>query len=74
VDRTLDLKGMTCPFPVIEAKKALAMLVPGATLTVLATDPAAGRDLAALCEAGGHRFSDRGEAAGVFSFAIRKRA
>jgi len=48
--------------------------VPGATLTVLATDPAAGRDLAALCEAGGHRFSDRGEAAGVFSFAIRKRA
>ncbi len=74
MDRTLDLKGMTCPFPVIEAKKALAALAPGATLTVLATDPAAGRDLAALCEAGGHGFAERGTAGGVFSFAIRKRA
>lgn len=72
MDQTLDLKGTTCPFPVIEAKKALANLPAGATLTILATDPAAGRDLAALAESGGYHFTIHGENAGAYSYAIRK--
>jgi tRNA 2-thiouridine synthesizing protein A len=41
---TLDLRGMTCPLPVLKANKALRAMAPGARLTVLATDPAAVKD------------------------------
>ena len=36
----LDVKGLTCPLPVLKANKALRGMAGGARLTVLATDPA----------------------------------
>ena len=51
VDRmntTLDARGLACPLPAVKARGALARVPPGAALIVLATDPEAPLDLAAV--------------------------
>jgi tRNA 2-thiouridine synthesizing protein A len=53
----VDARGLSCPLPTIKARQALAALEPGATLVVLATDPEAPLDLAALAADGGHGFA-----------------
>jgi tRNA 2-thiouridine synthesizing protein A len=46
--RTLDVRGLRCPIPLIRARAALAGAPAGERLVVLATDPEAPIDLAAL--------------------------
>ncbi len=48
MERTLDVRGLACPLPLVKARAALAGLAPGDVLVVLATDPEAPIDLAAL--------------------------
>ena len=48
MDTTLDARGLACPLPAIKARRALAGVPPGAALVVLATDPEAPIDLAAV--------------------------
>ncbi|MEA2311160.1 MAG: tRNA 2-thiouridine synthesizing protein [Solirubrobacteraceae bacterium] len=54
MERTLDLRGLSCPLPLIHARRELRTLGPGDVLTVLATDPEAPIDLAALAADEGH--------------------
>lgn len=69
----LDVKGMSCPLPVLRANRALRALEPGDKLRVLATDRAAVLDFQAFCRETGHALVAQGEEAGVYSFTIRKR-
>jgi tRNA 2-thiouridine synthesizing protein A len=48
MDLTLDARGLACPLPAIKARLALAELPAEATLVVLATDPEAPIDVAAV--------------------------
>ena len=73
-ETTLEVKGMSCPLPVLRANKALRSMQPGERLRVLATDRAAVADFQAFCRETGHALVAQGEEAGVFSFTIRKRA
>lgn len=50
----LDVRGLKCPMPILRAKKALAQLNTGDTLTVYATDAGAPDDFAAFCRHTGH--------------------
>ncbi|MGH6814163.1 MAG: sulfurtransferase TusA family protein [Hyphomicrobiaceae bacterium] len=70
-DKTLDVRGLTCPLPALKAKKALAELARGGTLEVLATDPGAVADIQALCQATGDTLVAHSEAGGVFRFLIK---
>jgi tRNA 2-thiouridine synthesizing protein A len=70
----LDVKGLSCPLPVLRANKALRAMEPGARLRVLATDRAAVADFQAFCRETGHALLAWSEDAGVFSFVIRRRA
>jgi tRNA 2-thiouridine synthesizing protein A len=54
MSRTLDVRGLHCPVPLIRARAALATMRPGEELVVLATDPEAPIDLAALAADEGH--------------------
>jgi tRNA 2-thiouridine synthesizing protein A len=54
VERLLDVRGLLCPLPLIRARQALE---PGVTLIVLATDPEAPIDLAALAADEGRTFT-----------------
>lgn len=70
--KTLDAKGLSCPLPVLKARRAMQELKPGDILEVLATDPAAPKDFLNFCEVGGHEMMASSEAAGVYTMRIRK--
>jgi tRNA 2-thiouridine synthesizing protein A len=70
----LDVKGLTCPLPVLRANKILRTMPPGEKLRVLATDRAAVADFRAFCRETGHDLLAFAEEAGVFSFTIRRRS
>jgi tRNA 2-thiouridine synthesizing protein A len=71
-DQTVDARGLTCPMPILKAKKALGGLTAGQTLEVLATDPAAPGDFVAFCSATGHDLIDNSAAGGTYRFLIRR--
>ena len=73
-ETVLDVKGMTCPLPVLRANKVLRGMEPGERLRVLATDRAAVADMQAYCRESGHSLLAFSEEAGVFNFVIRKKA
>jgi len=70
----LDVKGLSCPLPVLRANRMLRGMAPGERLRVVATDRAAVADFQAFCRETGHALLAWSEEAGVFSFVIRRRA
>lgn len=68
----LDVKGMSCPLPVLRANRALRGLAVGERLRVLATDRAAIADFQAFCRETGHALLAWSEDSGTLSFVIRK--
>ncbi len=70
----LDVKGMTCPLPVLRANRALRSLGAGERLRVLATDRASVADFQIYCRESGHALLSWSEDTGVFHFVIRKKA
>ena len=53
----VDARGLRCPLPLVKARAALAGLAASETLVVLATDPEAPIDLAALASDESRGFS-----------------
>ena len=53
----VDARGLRCPLPLIRARQALVALPADETLVVLATDPEAPIDLAALALDAGRAFA-----------------
>ncbi len=70
-DEVLDVRGLMCPLPVLKARKVLKRLAPGATLAVLATDPAAVIDFRHFCETTPFALLGWREEAGTYAFRIR---
>ncbi len=68
----LDVRGLSCPLPVLRANRALRSLAHGEKLRVLATDRAAISDFRAYCREAGHDLLAFSEEAGVLSFTIRR--
>ena len=62
MEHTVDARGLLCPLPLIKARAALPGLGPGDELVVLATDPEAPIDLAALAADHGLRLTTGREA------------
>ncbi len=69
----LDVKGLSCPLPVLRANRVLRGLRPGDKLRVLATDRAAVADFRSFCRETGHDLVSFAEEEGVLSFTIRRR-
>jgi tRNA 2-thiouridine synthesizing protein A len=72
MDETLDLRGLKCPLPALLAKKAVARLAPGTTLTVLADDPMAVVDIPHMCHGEGHALHSLTSCDGYTEFIIHK--
>ena len=72
-ETVLDVKGLSCPLPVLKANEALRSLPAGARLTVLATDPASVKDFQAYARETGHALVSFSEGAGLYRFTLRKR-
>ena len=69
----LDLKGLSCPMPVIKTAKAMKMLEPGQLLEVLATDPGSVADFKAWAQTTGNPLVEADQSAGVYRYVLRKK-
>lgn len=70
----LDVRGLSCPLPVLKANRILRDLAPGQKLRVLATDRASVSDFQSYCRETGHAlvaFSEEGQ---TLAFVIRRKA
>jgi tRNA 2-thiouridine synthesizing protein A len=70
--RRLDASGLTCPLPVLKARKALAGMAPGGLLEVAATDPMSVADMPVFCAQAGHRIVSETGIDGRFVFVIER--
>lgn len=54
IHKELDARGLTCPLPILRAKKALSDMHSGEILKVVATDPGSIRDFQAFARQTGN--------------------
>jgi tRNA 2-thiouridine synthesizing protein A len=71
-DLFVDARGLSCPLPVLKARKALRELPPGMTIEVLSTDPNSMADFPGFCHAAGHTLLDAREVDDAFCFVIKR--
>lgn len=70
----LDLKGLSCPLPIVKTAQAMKQMQPGEVLEALATDPGSVSDFKAWCTSTGNELIEQTEEeGGVFRFLVRKR-
>lgn len=69
----LDLRGLSCPLPIVKTAKELRAHLSGTLVEVLATDPGSVPDFQAWCTATGNELVERDERDGIYRFVIRKR-
>ena len=73
VTQTLDLKGLSCPMPIVKTAQAIKALQSGDVLEALATDPGSVPDFIAWCRSTDNELMEQTKEADVFRFVIRKR-
>ncbi len=73
ITKTLDLKGLSCPLPIVKTAQAIKGLQPGDLIEALATDPGSTADFTAWCKSTGNALVEHEEEDGTFRFVIRKK-
>jgi tRNA 2-thiouridine synthesizing protein A len=71
--KTLDLKGLSCPLPIVKTAQAVKELSSGDLIEALATDPGAVPDFNAWCKSTGNELVEQSDADGVYRFVIKKK-
>jgi tRNA 2-thiouridine synthesizing protein A len=69
----LDLKGLSCPLPIIKTAKAMKQLAPGQLLEAFATDPGSVSDFKAWAKATGNPLIEFGQEGTIFHFILKKK-
>jgi tRNA 2-thiouridine synthesizing protein A len=72
--RTLDTSGLTCPLPVLKARKALMGMKPSERLEIVTTDPLSVVDMPVFCAGAGHRIVAEQKSGDRFRFVIERGA
>ncbi len=70
---TLDLKGLSCPMPIVKTAKAMKGLAPGELLEAFATDPGSVPDFKAWAQSTGNALVECDQQDGVYHFVLKKR-
>ena len=73
IDIELDTRGLNCPLPILKAKKALADMVSGQTLRVVATDGGSMRDFQAFAKQTGNELIEQETVNGEYIHMMRRR-
>ena len=72
-DKEIDTRGLNCPLPILRTKKALADVLSGQVLKVVATDPGSVKDFQTFSKQTGHTLLSHSEANGEFTFLMKKK-
>ena len=70
--KDLDARGLSCPLPILKAKKALAELASGEVLRIVATDTGSVRDFQAFAKQTGNALLAHTNINGEFTFWLRR--
>ena len=73
ITRTLDLKGLACPLPIVRTAQAMKQLTAGDIVEVLATDAGSLKDFAAWSKTTGNPIVEQTQGAGVYRFLLMKK-
>ena len=73
IDKEVDARGLNCPLPILRAKKALADMVSGAVLKVIATDAGSLRDFQAFAKQTGNELLGSAEKDKEFEFFLKRK-
>ena len=73
VHAPVDARGLSCPLPILRAKKALATLQSGQVLRVEATDPGSKQDFSAFARQTGNALLAQVDDGDVTVFYLRRR-
>ncbi len=73
-DKEVDARGLNCPLPILRAKKALAEMLPGQVVRVVATDPGAVKDFQAFAKQTGNELLGQTETPDkAFEFFLKRK-
>lgn len=70
-DKELDARGLSCPLPILRAKKILNDMGVGQVLYIRTTDPGSVRDFSAFAQQTGHELLSSSEKEAEFEFYLR---
>lgn len=73
VHKEVDARGLNCPLPILRAKKALADMVSGQLLKVVATDTGSLRDFQAFAKQTGNELVEQQTVGEEFIHILRRR-
>ena len=73
-DKTMDLKGLPCPMPVVKVSKGIKEVEVGQVLEAITSDPGALADFPAWAKTSGNEILKTEQAGGKTTFFIRRKA
>ncbi len=73
ISKELDTRGLSCPLPILKAKKALGELTSGQLLKVVATDAGSVRDFQAFAKQTGNELIEQQNLGTEFIHILRRR-
>jgi tRNA 2-thiouridine synthesizing protein A len=71
-DIVVDAKGLSCPMPIVKAKKGIDSLEKGQLMELQATDKGSLMDFQAWVKQTNHELLETKEEDGVFTFVVKK--
>ena len=72
-DKELNVRGLSCPLPIVKTKKSLADMTTGQILKVIATDCGAVKDMQAFADQTGNTLVSTAEENGEYIFFMKKK-
>jgi len=73
-DKTLDLKGLPCPMPVVKVSKGIKEVEIGQVLEAVTSDPGSLADFPAWAKTSGNEILQTEQEDGVIRFFIKRKA
>lgn len=73
IDQEVDATGLTCPLPILRAKKALAQMQSGQILKVIATDGGSATDFPVFAKQTGNDLIAQDKTGEAFVFYLKRR-
>lgn len=68
----LDVRGMSCPLPILRTRAILKVMKSGEVLQVMATDPGSVKDIESFCSQTNNKLLLSSNVTGEYIFLIRK--
>lgn len=72
IDKELDVRGLSCPLPILRTRQALKAIEAGKVLKITSTDPGSLRDFEAFATQTGNELVETRQSNGEYVFVLRK--